>query len=1033
VLLERCDLRRTGVSHRFRAIVTTTSTVQRLLSQVIASMVGHTSIGPSQPRILLGGRAGSTGIALLLVLWLGWFHGDAASVIAGDEGASAEAASKPRSPDESAAMTALDPSVRMELAAAEPEVIDPVAICFDHRGRMFVVEMRDYPTGPVDGGGPQARIRVLRDLDHDGRYETSNDFVEGLVFPTGVLPWRDGVITTVSGAVLFLRDTDGDDRCDVQERWFEGFSETNEQLRASHPSIGPDGLVYIASGLRGGMIRPTDPRWPAKQDPIQLDGHTFVFDPCGGWYGRASGESQYGLHIDDFGRRLVCDNRRPADEVIFSADVIERDPYLLPADADVGVIASGEQSKVYPVVRTWTTSNLHEGQFTAACGVHRYGGTALPESMRGSVFVCEPTGYLVQRQSLHPAGVVPHGHHDSQGSEFLASGDRWLRPVDLASGPDGALYLVDMYRAVIEHPEWVPDELKHRPDERWGNDRGRVWRLVDKAWQRADPKEWDPTSLSQLVQRLSDPDVWVRQTATRLLVEADRTMAIASLRDAKCTTAEGEARKIQLLTAFHAIDGQSLLQSIQSEDPNLRALAARLSTGRMDAIKSLQVASQDPDHRVVFESVLALSTIEDPAAAMTIAQVGVRRATDPLMLQAIASGPPQVAADVLKHWLTDQPLQLEPIARHAAFKQVARRATSEGTIDAIDRLVDLPWTTVPMADRMVVLGGLHEGWQRSNRPAAELRTRLTGMAIGNGYADAQTISAEKSAEISLRLAAIELLGDAEPELAIAALRPLLASDDSDAVLQASIASLARAGDEGLENELLQRMATQSIVVRRSAIDHLMQSASGAMGLLSRIESGELPRATLELSQAEQLRRHPSDDVRQRCEQVFAVVAGNRTEVLKKYQSSITDQGDLQRGRAVFKQHCASCHRVGDEGLVVGPDISDSRTQSRDQLLLAVLDPNAAIDAAYFRYTAITTDGRSIDGLLVDRTALSITLKRSGGELTTVHQSELELLQPAGVSLMPEGFEQQIDIQQMTDLLRFLKDWRYVDGIIPVAK
>ena len=154
--------------------------------------------------------------------------------------------------------------IQIEIAAHEPNVVDPVAVRFDELGRMWVVEMRDYPTGPADGEGFNGQIRVLEDLNQDGLFESATTFASELIFPTGLQPWHDGVIVTLAGSIEFMADRDGDGRCDHREVWFEGFQQGNEQLRANHPTLGPDGLIYVANGLRGGAIVAVDPRW--KQD-----------------------------------------------------------------------------------------------------------------------------------------------------------------------------------------------------------------------------------------------------------------------------------------------------------------------------------------------------------------------------------------------------------------------------------------------------------------------------------------------------------------------------------------------------------------------------------------------------------------------------------------------------------------------------------------------------------------------------------------------------------------------------------------------
>jgi putative membrane-bound dehydrogenase-like protein len=164
------------------------------------------------------------------------------------------APASPLSPGEAVKHFQLDPACRIELAAAEPEVVDPVDIRFDEDGRMWVVEMRDYPHGPPPGEPGRSQIKVLEDRDGDGRYETAIVFADKLLFVTGLQPWKGGVFVTLAGRVAYLKDTDGDGRADLDETWFTGFAQENSQLRANHPRLALDNHVYVANGLRGGKV-----------------------------------------------------------------------------------------------------------------------------------------------------------------------------------------------------------------------------------------------------------------------------------------------------------------------------------------------------------------------------------------------------------------------------------------------------------------------------------------------------------------------------------------------------------------------------------------------------------------------------------------------------------------------------------------------------------------------------------------------------------------------------------------------------------
>ena len=339
-------------------------------------------------------------------------------------------------------------------------------MAFDEDGRLWVVEMRDYPNGPPKGQPPQGRIRILEDKDGDGRYEHSTVYADKLLFANGVLPWRGGALVTAAPYIVHLKDG----RRDVL---YEGFAAENPQLRVSHPNLGLDNWIYVANGLRGGQVKRSG---KADAKPINLSGMDFRFDLIRDRGEAISGPGQYGNTFDDWGRRFVCDNRHHLRHMVLPHRYLQRNPLLavpqvLQDVSELEESVAGAGARIYPLSKNWTTSNLHAGRFTAACSVFVYRGDLLPKEYRGSAFTCDPTGNLVHREVLRPDGASFRSRPGRKGIEFLATPDDWCRPVFLSLGPDGALYVIDMYRAVIEHPDYMPPELRQRPDLTLGKDR----------------------------------------------------------------------------------------------------------------------------------------------------------------------------------------------------------------------------------------------------------------------------------------------------------------------------------------------------------------------------------------------------------------------------------------------------------------------------------------------------------------------------------------------------------------------------------
>ena len=454
-----------------------------------------------------------------------------------------------------------DPGTRVELVAAEPLVFQPCAVAWDAEGRLFVVENRGYPTGPAPGEPPLGVIARLDDTDGDGRMDRRTVFADGLTFPNGLTPWNGGFIVTCAPDVLFLKDTDGDGRADVRRVLLTGFAtNSTTQLRVSHPTFGPDGWIYITSGLAGAgkITSPEHPERPAVT--ISTDAR---FNPFTLEIEAVGGRGQFGQTFDDAGNRFHCMNRVHIQHTVIAPRYLARNPNFtlgdtvqnVPETMVTDLIGGANQNfaaHLYPISDNLTTADSHAGTFTAACAVQIYRGDALPAEYRGDAFACDPTANLVHRDKLTPVGPTFVSRMANEGREFLASPDNWFRPVFLADGPDGALYVCDMYRKTIEHPDYLPVEVRKRTDFVSGRDLGRVWRVTGENAKSRMPngKSLARASTKELVQALVHPNAWRRETAQRLLLEQQDPKALPLL--AKEFKSSGEAelkRRCDLLLA----------------------------------------------------------------------------------------------------------------------------------------------------------------------------------------------------------------------------------------------------------------------------------------------------------------------------------------------------------------------------------------------------------------------------------------------------------------------------------------------------
>ncbi|MGD9719788.1 MAG: PVC-type heme-binding CxxCH protein [Pirellulales bacterium] len=957
----------------------------------------------------------------------------------------AEPIKSPLAPPESLRHFQLEAGLTIELVACEPEVVDPIAMRFDEDGRLWVVEMRDYPHGPPDDRPPLSQIRVLSDRDQDGRYETSRTFADGLLFPTGLQPWRGGVFVTLAGAVEYLADRDGDGRADARETWFRGFAQENPQLRANHPRLGLDGRIYVANGLRGGAIEDARPGRAPGAQPLSISSRDFAFDPRGDRFDAVSGNGQFGLAFDDFGNRFVCNNREPLVHVVFENRYTARNPLLAVAAVTHAVAASGEKSHVYPRTAAWTTSNLHAGQFTAACGVTIYRGHALGPEYRGNAFVCEPTGNLVHREIVAPHGATFASRPAREGQEFLASDDPWFRPVNLEVGPDGALYVVDMYRAVIEHPQFMPEELQQRPDLRAGDDRGRIYRIArsDNKQLHATPKLSAATG-AELVSALAHENAWWRETAARLLWERGDASIQPTLESLAASNQAPAARvpALWLLANLNCLSIDVLQARLADSEPRVREAAIALCEGRIAGEPELRAnlirTATDADAAVRYRAALVLGGLTGDDVIAPLVSIALSQPPDPWVQLAVAAALPCHASPILARLLTAP--EMKRLPTDAPQLQLVREVASIVGADRDSRdlaqllaIIAHESDTATRTARESALLGLAQGLARRGESIPRTLSGLDGGAqltqqLAAFWARVALEAGDESLGELARAAKIALLAHDASDRSMGVLLALVERPASQSLRIAAADALARQTSPEIGPRLMAIFATQTPALRRAILDVLLANSERTRLLLTELEKGQITRADLDSARIARLKTHPDQALREQAARLLAdAPPADRQRVLAEYQAALALPPDARAGRELFRTHCATCHRVAGIGVDVAPDISDSRVKTPQQLLVDILNPNQAIDNNYISYTVALVDGVVHTGIIGTETAASITLRQPENKRLELLRTEIEAIRSSGVSFMPEGFERQLSRQQMADLISFLKNWRYADA------
>jgi putative membrane-bound dehydrogenase-like protein len=547
-----------------------------------------------------------------------------------------------KSPQASLACLRPRPGFKAELVVTEPLVQSPIAMAWGPDGKLWVVEMGDYPLG-VDGKGkPGGRVKVLESTKGDGRYDKVTVFLDGLPFPTGVLPWRKGAIVVCAPDVFYAEDTDGDGKADKKEVLYTGFVEGNQQHRINGPVWGLDGWLYLANGDSGGRVKSLK-----TGKVVDLRGRDVRIRPDTGDIDLTSGQTQYGRNRDDWGDWFGGNNSNPMYHFALADHYIRRNPHLPPPDPKVHVSVWPGVSPVYPLSRTMPRFNdpASANHFTSACSPIVYRDDLFGPAFNNSAFVSEPVHNLVHREIISPKGVTFTSHRaaDEQTGEFLASSDNWFRPTMTRTGPDGALWVADMYRAVIEHPQWIPADWQKRLDLRAGSDMGRLYRVypVDKT-PRAIPN-LAKLDTAGLVAALDSPNGWQRDMVQMMLVwKADKD-AVPHLEKlaAECKNPLARLHALCTLDGMDALAPKVLLKGLSDQNPGVRRHAVRLCEGRFDKSPEIGPAlvklADDEDAQVRMQLACTLGEWDDPRAGAALGRLAATSSDDRYFTAAVMS------------------------------------------------------------------------------------------------------------------------------------------------------------------------------------------------------------------------------------------------------------------------------------------------------------------------------------------------------------------------------------------------------------
>ena len=947
----------------------------------------------------------------------------------------------PHEPAEALATFRTLPGFRMEQVAAEPLVHSPVALSFDESGRMYVVEMIDYSEQDKESLGV---VRLLEDTDGDGRFDKSTAFAEMLSWPTAIVCYDGGVFVGAAPHIYYLKDTDGDGKADIRKTVFTGFGRSNVQGLFNSFHWGLDNRIHGATSTSGAQVSRAD---APDAPPVNLSGRDFAFDPRTFEIVPTSGGAQHGMSFDDWGRKFLSSNSDHIQLVMYEDRYVARNPHLIAPGPRVSIAADGPQAEVYRIspVEPWRIVRTRlrvsgqvpgvvegggraAGYFTGATGVTIFRGSAWPAEFEGQAFVGDVGSNIVHRKVLTPKGVGLVASRVDEMREFVASTDTWFRPAQFANAPDGNLYIIDVYREVIEHPASLPPAIKKHLDLTSGRDRGRIYRVTADGFRQPALPRFGQLSTTELVPLLNHPNGWHRDTASRLLNERKDPAAVGPLHALAATAelAQGRMQALYALAGAGALSAEDLLPRLSDPHPRVREHAVRLAeslaTESAPLRDRLLTMVDDPDLRVRYQLAFSLGEFSDARSATALAKLLDRDGDDSWFRLAVFSSLARNAGDVFMALVS---LTNEKDAAATVLPELAALIGSSGREDdvlavlgSIDRL---PGQARPLGQRLVT--SLMDGLTRSRSPLRERLTSGEGKSqqlLAESLVTATKLAADREKPAGERAMAIRTLRLGSYASSQALFPELLGTREPQEVQTATLEVLGTFTEPKIADVLLDAWPTFSPRLRTLGTEVITSRPEWLLRFLEKIEQDEIPTTDIEPVRVTFLTMSSNPQIRDMATKLAKrLKLGRRQDVLDAHKPVLSLAGDPARGKTHFQKTCAVCHRLEGVGTEIGPNLATVQNRGAESILLNVLDPNREVNPQFVNYVLVTTEGKTITGLIAAETATSVTLKRQENATDTVLRTNIDELRSTGQSIMPEGLEKQLDQQALADVIAYL--------------
>ncbi len=931
---------------------------------------------------------------------------------------------------------------RVELIASEPMVKDPINVAFSPDGSAWVVEMADYPLGSGEGG----RIKRLRDTDGNGTLDSVELFLTGLSYPTSVMPWRDGAIVIAAPDVLFARDTSGDGVADEREVLLTGIAESNPQHRASGFAVGLDGWLNFTSGE---STKELVSHRANKTYSVQH--HDIAWNPDTGELRATAGDTQYIRARDDFGNWFGNSNSYPMYQ--FVVDSRYQTAASIAGDSKQHLLTPAVAPPVFPRSRTVDRFNdlFAFNRFTSACSSMIVRTPGLGQEMLGAALVCEPVHNLVARFQVKPAGssFVGERFEADKSFDFFTSTDPFCRPVRAVNAPDGTVWILDMSRQVIEHPEWIPTAWQERLNVRSGEKLGRIYRVYHEGFS---PKPLAPVvskphdlRSTELLPKLASDNGAIRELAQLTLMWSDKkaespdTVAIATgLHRLAFEHPNPAVRAAALgcLTSIDALAASDLISALDDRDPRVVRVALELSEpllGSSDPstaeLRKQIVASAEKDRgpQVDLQWLLTTLALTPSETEDKLATVAARSIENSWIIRSLS--------------LCQDPAQAKQLC--AGLLSAARRPSGlpNSVFADIQQCTSRLWSRLGPDSQSSLLNE-HFGVLPANSNSALTPPQLLLLtAYSESKGDAKPDKARQAVDLVLRkitenslvrmmnedapeaerLVLINLLGCGlvAEEQSLQAVAKLVDARQLPSVQEAALLAARRINSAQVGAMLIQLWPRLTAEARSVAATSLLTRKPWVEQLVAALEKGDIKPTDLDVATGQQLKSYGDRKIRTRCELVFGKPTA-RASVVTQFMSEMPKNAKPEDGKQSFADNCAVCHRPAEGKPLVGPSIDNLGHWSVEQWVTAILDPNRAIEPKFHHYIVLTVDGQVLAGVIQQRTAQSVRLAAVDGSEREVALANIEEIRDTGVSLMPEGLETKLTPEKLAALIAFLR-------------